>query len=83
MPIDGATARIVSWKDNHIALELSSALARLEHPFTGERHALVKFGNMAPGEYSLSINGQEETRLATEQLQNGLHVALPPTAPDR
>ena len=83
VPIDGASARIASWKDNHIALALSSALARLEHPFTAERRALVKFGNMAPGEYSLSINGQEEIRLTPEQLQNGLHVTLPPAEPDR
>jgi hypothetical protein len=72
--IDGATAKIVSWKGHEIRLEVRSALADLPHGYAKDRQLLVKFGRLPQEAYTVTINGKSYGTLDRQQLQAGLSV---------
>jgi hypothetical protein len=80
VPIDGVAARVQSWDDGRIALEVRSALANLERPFVEAREITVKFGRMRPGNYDITINGKQYDDMTRERLQKGVTVRIPGAA---
>jgi hypothetical protein len=72
VPIDGAAAKIISWDDNHISLEVKSALNDLPHAYDRARELLVKFGFLPKKEYTITINGKNYGTLNRERLKAGI-----------
>lgn len=76
-PIDGVTARVTSWTNQVISLQLDSAMRHLPRAFTGAQRLVVRFGNLPPGTYCVRINEIEFNDMSEAQLANGVVVELP------
>jgi hypothetical protein len=76
LPIDGATANVVSWDDNRIILNIGNALGALPQPFTMSRAILIKFDHLDGPQYNVTINGEVFERQGQESLKTGLVIRL-------
>ena len=74
--IDGVCAKLEGWTDGHIALSVTNALNQLPSPYTAHRKVLVRFGNLADGEFEITINGQNRGQMRRANLAQGMEVEV-------
>lgn len=76
VPIDGATARIVSWENKNVILEIGNALKELKYPYDQSRQLIVRFGKLLPGNYKITVNGNTVDTVSHKELSKGLVVTV-------
>ncbi len=76
VPIDGVSAEITSWQNDHIVMKIENALLNLPYPFTGERKLIVKFGHMPLDSYTVEINGQKFENMTREEMITGTEIVV-------
>ena len=75
-PIDGLKASVVAWEGSGISIEVASALSDLPSAYSGERVAVLRFGNLQDGPYSVTVNGEAPQDTVAERLRSGISIRV-------